>query len=234
LSEAEHKKLVSLSYKNLTDIFVEAVKGFTISGKRIVARHKYINPEFLTPYIEAGKSVMALSAHYGNWEWGGLSTPLQVDYKKVIVLYKPLSNKSADRMARKNRSRTGISMESIYETARLFEHYAKKTTAFYLLADQSPSNASKSYWTTFMGRETAFLHGPERYARLHDLPVIFLDIQRVKRGYYTLEFSLLTNNPVSLPNGEITARYARKLEEVIRKKPENWLWSHRRWKLKKR
>ncbi len=234
LSEKERNRLVSLSYKNLADIFVEAIKGFTISGKRVVARHRYINPEFLSPYIKSGKSVILLPAHYGNWEWGGLSTPLQVDYEKVIVLYKPLSNKSADRMARKNRSRTGISMEPIYDTARLFKDYAKKTTAFFLIADQSPSNASKAYWVNFLGRETAFLHGPERYARLHNLPVIFTDIQRVKRGHYEISFSLIADNPASLLEGEITARYASKLEDTIRKKPENWLWSHRRWKLEKK
>ena len=233
LSVAEQKKLVNRSYKNLADIFVEGIKGFTISDKQVVARHKFINPEFLTPYTEAGKSVILLPAHYGNWEWGGLSIPLQLDNKHVIVLYKPLSNKFADRLVKKNRSRTGIFMGSIYETARLFKNYVVQTTAFFLLADQSPTNVSRSYWTNFMGRETAFLHGPERYARLYQLPVIFVDIQRVKRGYYEVGFSLITDNPASLPEGEITALYARKLEEVIRKKPENWLWSHRRWKLKK-
>ncbi len=233
LSEAEQKKLVNLSYKNLADIFVEGIKGFTISDKQVVARHKFINPEFLTPYTEAGKSVILLPAHYGNWEWGGLSIPLQLDNKHVIVLYKPLSNKFADRLVKKNRSRTGIFMGSIYKTAKLFQTYVVQTAAFFLLADQSPTNASRSYWINFMGRETAFLHGPERYARLYRLPVIFVDIQRVKRGYYEVAFSLITDNPASLPEGEITARYARKLEDIIRKKPENWLWSHRRWKLKK-
>ncbi len=233
LSEEEQEKLVSLSYKNLADIIVEGVKGFTMSGKQVVTRYKYVNPEFLLPYINTGKSVILLPAHYGNWEWGGLSTPLQIGYKKIIVLYKPLSNHLADRMLRKNRSRTGISMESIYETARLFKTYSSQTSSFFLIADQSPSNVSKSYWVNFMGRETAFLHGPEQYARQYHLPVIFVDIQRVKRGHYELAFSLISDNPASLPEGEITARYAQKLEEIIRKKPENWLWSHRRWKHKK-
>jgi len=233
LSEAEQKKLVNLSYKNLADIFVEGIKGFTISDKQVVARHKFINPEFLTPYTEAGKSMILLPSHYGNWEWGGLSIPLQLDNKHVIVLYKPLSNKFADRLVKKNRSRTGIFMGSIYKTAKLFQTYVAQTAAFFLLADQSPTNASRSYWINFMGRETAFLHGPERYARLYQLPVIFVDIQRVKRGYYEIAFSLITDNPASLPEREITALYARKLEDIIRKKPEDWLWSHRRWKLKK-
>ena len=233
LSVTEQKKLVGLSYKNLADIITEGIKAFTMSDKQTVARYKFINPEFLKPYIEAGKSVILLPAHYGNWEWGGLSIPLQLDNKHVIVLYKPLSNKFADRLIKKNRSRTGLFMGSIYETARLFKNYVAQTAAFFLLADQSPANVSRSYWINFLGLETAFLHGPERYARLYRLPVIFVDIQRVKRGYYEIEFSLLTDNTASLPEGEITVRYARKLEDIIRKKPENWLWSHRRWKLKK-
>ncbi len=233
LSVTERKKLINLSYKNLADIITEGVKAFTMSDKQIVARHKFINPEFLTPYLDAGKSVILLPAHYGNWEWGGLSIPLQLDYKYVVVLYKPLSNKFADRLVKKNRSRTGIFMGPIFETAKLFKTYASQTTAFFLIADQSPSNSHKSKWVNFFGRETAFLYGPERYARLYQLPVIFVDVQRVKRGYYEIEFSLLTDDPASLPKGEITALYARKLEDIIRKKPENWLWSHRRWKLKK-
>ncbi len=233
LSEAEQKKLVSRSYKNLADIIVEGVKAFSMSNKQAVTRHKFINLEFLAPYKEAGKSVILLPAHYGNWEWGVLSAPLQLDYKHVIVLYKPLSNKFADRLVKKNRSRNGIFMGPIYKTAKLFQTYTAQTAAFFLVADQSPSNVARAYWTTFMGRETAFLPGPERYSRLYNLPVIFVDIQRVKRGYYEVSFSLITDNPTSLPEGEITARYARKLEDIIRKKPENWLWSHRRWKHKR-
>ena len=100
-----------------------------------------------------------------------------------------------------------------------------------MAADQSPSNASKSYWVTFLGRETAFLHGPEKYARMHNYPVVYVDVKRVKRGYYTLDVVELAENPASLPEGEVTLRYAKKLEEAIRKNPGSWLWSHKRWKL---
>ena len=164
LSEAEQKRLVRLSYKNLADIITEGVKAFTMSDKQIVARHKFVNPEFLTPYIEAGKSVILLPAHCGNWEWGGLSIPLQLDYKHVIVLYKPLSNKFADRLVKKNRMRTGIFMGSIHKTAKLFQAYAAQTTAFFLIADQSPSNLRKANWINFLGRERPF------YTVRNDMP----------------------------------------------------------------
>jgi len=88
----------------------------------------------------------------------------------------------------------------------------------------------RAYWVQFLNRETAFLHGMEKHARLNNLPVIYADIQRIKRGYYVIEFSVLTQQPLELEEGVLTEMYARKLESIILKKPENWLWSHRRWK----
>lgn len=97
-----------------------------------------------------------------------------------------------------------------------------------------PSNVKECYWLPFLNHpDTPWLHGPEKYARLYNLPVIYIDIQRVKRGYYELTLSTLVENPAELPNGEITAMYARKLEQIITAEPTYWLWSHRRWKRKR-
>ena len=91
--------------------------------------------------------------------------------------------------------------------------------------------AERAYWVQFLNRDTPFLHGMEKHARLNNLPVVYVDVQRIKRGYYTLELSILTTKPLELSEGALTELYARKLESIILKKPENWLWSHNRWKL---
>jgi hypothetical protein len=57
-------------------------------------------------------------------------------------------------------------------------------------------------------------------ARLHNLPVSFAEIKRQKRGFYTLELSMIAENPLELEDGEITRRYAAKLESMIRANPE--------------
>ena len=230
--EKEIKRLVRLSYKNLADVTVESFKGFTMSERQIIARHKGLNPELVESFFDDKRSVIFLPNHYGNWEWGAMSPPPQLR-QDCVALYKPLSNKLLDRYVRKNRSRTGAFLGSIYKTARIFEERKNKVTAYIMASDQSPSNAKKSIWVSFLGRETAFLHGPEMYARKYNYPVVFVDIQRVKRGFYTMVFTVLSDQPNTMKPGEITALYAKKLEEVIRKKPENWLWSHKRWKLKK-
>ncbi len=231
-SDEEINRLIRLSYKNLADITVESFKGFMMSERQIVARHKALNTELSDKLFESGKSAIFLPNHYGNWEWGALSASLQLK-SETVVFYKPLSNPYVDRLIQKNRSRTGAKLISIQKTSRIFIKQKGKTTGYVMASDQSPSNANRSIWVSFLGRETAFLHGPETYARKYDIPVVFVDIQRVKRGFYTMFFILITDKPTELKEGEITARFAAILEKIIREKPENWLWSHRRWKLKK-
>lgn len=230
-NKSQINKLVRLSYRNLTDVIIEGIKGFSISHSQIKRRHKIVNPEIVEPYLKAGKSIIALPTHYGNWEWGALSPGLFIKGFKIVGFYKPLNNPYADRFMRKNRSRTGTHLASIYKTAATFERNKNTPTIYIMAADQSPSNQKRSYWVDFLGRDTAFLHGPENYARKYNIPLLYTKIERVRRGYYELTLSVLSDNPTELEKGEVTQRYAKALEDQINKQPENWLWSHKRWKL---
>jgi Kdo2-lipid IVA lauroyltransferase/acyltransferase len=231
LDKRSLRRLEKLSYKNLSDVLLEGIKGFTMTRGQILRRHLVVNPEILDSFKAVGRTVITLPSHYGNWEWGSLSPGLYIKEYKIVAFYKPLTNPYADRFVRTNRSRTGTTLASIYKTNATFDSQKNELAAYIMAADQSPSNTKNAVWINFLGRETAFLHGPEKYATRYNYPVFFVDIQRVKRGYYQLELSLLSDNPAELEPGEITRLYAAKLEEVILKKPENWLWSHRRWKL---
>ncbi len=228
-SDEELKKIEKASYKNLADIFVESVKGFTISRKAVMKRHKTLNPDILKNYYKQNQPVMILAGHYGNWEWGPISVAYFVK-NTLIGFYKPLSNKYMDRFAVRSRAKSGTILASIYKTKYYFENYIDKPAAFVMIADQSPSNIKKAIWARFLNIDTAFLHGPEYYAKKHNLPVLFTHMTRKKRGMYELSFELLTDNPASTKDGEITQMYADKLEAMIRKEPANWLWSHKRWK----
>jgi KDO2-lipid IV(A) lauroyltransferase len=232
LGNKELNQLVRLSYKNLMDVIVESFKAFTMTRRQIINRHKILNPELIVTYFESGRSVISLPGHYGNWEWGSLSPALQLNYP-IVTFYKPLSNPWADRFIKWNRARYGTILASIYRTTETFSERKRLVTAYVMAADQSPSNPDRAYWVNFLGLETAFLHGPEKHARNYNLPVVFVDIQRVKRGHYTMFFSLIADNPAEMKEKEITQAYARHLESAILKQPENWLWSHRRWKLKR-
>jgi KDO2-lipid IV(A) lauroyltransferase len=229
-SPEELMSIKNLSYKNLSDMLIEGIRAFTISKKQAVRRFHIRNPEILEPFRKKGQSVMLVLGHYADWELAVLAAPFYLPYENLITFYKPLKNPYTNKYINKNRSRTGVMLISISVTAATFKKFKNDPSIYVLVADQSPSNPHKAYWVPFLNRDTAFLHGPENYAKKYDLPIVFADIQRVKRGFYETELSILTTESKDLPEGEITRLYARKLEEVIYKKPEDWLWSHKRWK----
>ena len=99
-----------------------------------------------------------------------------------------------------------------------------------LIADQKPSPRNAHYRTTFMNQDTAFLDGGEVIARKFDLAVTYVHITSPKRGYYTAQVELITDDAPHTEPNFITEQFARRLEANIRLQPELWLWSHNRWK----
>ncbi len=232
-SNKEINRIIRRFYRHLANILVESLKGLSMSKEQIIKRHKLVNPELMDAYYAKGQSVIGVTAHYGNWEWGAFSGGVQVKLG-MVAFYKPITNKLIDDDMKRRRSQFNCKLASIRATFDTFKAEVNNNVAFLMAADQVPSNVKECYWLPFLNHpDTPWLHGPEKYARLYNLPVIYIDIQRVKRGYYELTLSTLVENPSELPNGEITAMYARKLEQIITAEPTYWLWSHRRWKRKR-
>lgn len=229
-SKSEIRKIANKFYPNFMDVLLEGLKGMTMSTKSVLKRHKLLNPEILEPYFEQGKNILCLGAHYSNWEWG-VSIDMHMKHDSVTV-YKAVKNQRINKFIRESRSRWGMKQISMEKTRTIF-YNIEKPKFIILIADQSPSLTHLAIWVDFLGRDTPCIHGPEAYGLKFNYPVIFLDFQRVKRGHYTTELSLLAEEPASLEKNEITKKYMAMLEEVIRKKPEDWLWTHKRWKHKR-
>ena len=230
--EKEIRVLTNKFYHHLCDISLESIKGFSMSPEELIQRHHILNPELADYYFTKGISAIAVPGHYNNWEWGSLSPGLQLNYP-IVAFYKPLSNKMVDIYAKKHRAKFKTRLASITETGITFDELAKIPTAFIMAADQCPTNMQDCYWFDFLHHDTAWLHGPEKYARKYNIPVLYVDIQKVKRGFYELKLVLLTDNPSLLPDGELTRLYAQQLEKSILQEPAYWLWSHKRWKRKR-
>jgi Kdo2-lipid IVA lauroyltransferase/acyltransferase len=223
------KELLGKIYQNLSDILLEGIRSFSMKREDVEKRHRIINPEILQPFYAQGTSVILVTGHLSNWEWGSFSTGLQLPFR-IVGFYKPLKNKVINRMIAGSRSRYGTLLAPIRKTSLTFEEHKGTPSLYVMVADQSPTKPELAIWVNFMGRDTAFLHGPEKHARNNDYPVVFCEINRIRRGYYEVEFSVLCERPSVTKPGEITERFARMLETTIRKTPGNWLWTHRRWK----
>ena len=218
-------------YRSLADIILEDIKVLTIRQKKLAKRYRYVNADIMENIFKQNKSVILACGHCGNWEWmGNTLGPLFSQYKGYAIV-KPVHNTYFDGFMNGLRNRY-IEDSIIYmnDTLRTMVKRKDKVTLYAFAADQTPSNPQAAYWGRFMNQDTPFYIGMEKIARTLDFAVIFIDLYREKRGYYVGEISLITNSAKNTKENEITKAYIQKLEEAIYKRPDNWLWSHRRWK----
>ena len=175
---------------------------------------------------------MIMCGHYNNWELPATCMNLQMRHVETAV-YKRLGDPFMERKLFESRSRFGLKLIEKNDSKAWFLNPESGAFAFFFLSDQSPTTSKRVYWTTFLNQETAFFTGAERISKVHNMPVLFAEIVRVKRGTYEIVLSLMEENPESTPEGQITEQYVQVLEKMILKDPSKWLWTHKRWKRKK-
>ena len=228
-SLVERQEIARKFYLSFTDNFIEAIKLVSASKSFLSGRFQLDNPELLQQFFEQGRKCQLHLGHHFNWEIANIAMPSYTDYR-FLVVYMPIENKVFDRIFLKIRSRTGVGLLSAMTLSRSILSYRKTQYLLTLVADQAPAKLASSYWAYFFGRATPFMQTPEKGARIGNIPVVFGKIYKIKRGYYRATLSLGSDNPADLPEGELTRRYIRFLEETIRENPDLWLWTHRRWK----
>jgi Kdo2-lipid IVA lauroyltransferase/acyltransferase len=216
-------------YRNLTDVLFEALIGLSVPPEQISARVQYEYPEIISDYLRKGQSIIMTGTHHCNWEWAAITVASAVQ-GEVVGVYKRLSNKLIERFVKKQRAGMGMTLLEMKSTMQAIEARNTVAAAYVLMADQWPSNPDRGHWITWMGRETACLPGVDFISREHGYPVIYYEMRRTGRGRYTITFSELVPPNTTLPEGDVTRTNLARMEQQMRKDPNNWLWSHRRWK----
>jgi len=230
-TEVEINLIAKKFYRHLCDLTLESIKGFGMTKKQLLQRYRFINPELLDNYFHSKQNFILAGAHYNNWEWPSQASGLQIPFN-MVALYKPLSNKYIDDYIKRTRKQFGMALVPINETRNALTRKYEKPTIFVFIADQNPSNKKKAVWVQFLNRKTACLHGLGYYATNFKLPIVFAKARKIKRGYYTLEFSNLIIEPHKSTVEEVVTRYMNEVEKQILDIPQYWLWSHKRWKYK--
>lgn len=229
-TQAERNHITREFFKHFCDMIVETIKVFTITEKEIRKRFVFTNPEMLDQYYKNDRSILLMAGHYNNWEWTGILNKI-IDFEAHAV-YKPLRNQQLDALVKKTRGHFGgtiISNKKIVGT--LFRKWKKGIkTLTYILSDQTPKMGSFKYRDTFLGIDVPMFTGTEELAKKLDFSVLYLKVEKQKRGYYTATFVPLADNPQEYPDFQITRMFFDSLENQIHENPEFYLWSHKRWK----
>jgi len=228
-SKSELRQIEKRFYRYLADLMLESVKTISISANEIKKRFVFKNLELLTNYLQNGRSVIAVTGHYGNWEWGPVAIGLELK-EKVLVVYKPLSDKLFEGLMNSIRTRFGAIMVPMKQTLRKVVEFKNEPHLLVLVGDQTPSREESEYFTSFLNQQTAVFLGVEKIALKTNNPIIYFSINKLKRGYYECLVKSLIDNPEQTNEYEITNSHIRELEKNIRFQPEYWLWSHKRWK----
>jgi len=231
-SAAERRAIHKRFLKNFCDVLVEVTKSISMSAADMTARVRILNVGAAREYLDAGKSVMLVTSHLCNWEWLLQGTVLQLGYP-MDAAYKPLHDQWAERLMLRVRSRFGARLIPAKELLADFLRRRGVVRALAMNADQAPVSTDKRYWTRFLGQDTAFYIGTEQIARAARLPVLYLAMRRVRRGYYEAELHRLWDGRETLEPNAIAERYARACEAGVLASPADWLWSYRRWRLQK-
>ena len=228
--EVELLRIRKKFFKHLMDLTMESVKAFSISEKEIFKRYTYSNPELVNKYAAEGRSIALMGAHQSNWEWS-ISLPKVLDID-MYGAYTKLNNTYYEKAVRDSREKFGVIGYKTSEMVRGMQKRfsAKQQGAYILLSDQSPQLHKTYYWRAFFDIKVPIHTGAEMLSKRFDLVVINYVTKRVKRGYYTTEFQLITDTPKEFKDYQITDLYTELTEKNILEQPEYYLWSHKRFK----
>jgi Kdo2-lipid IVA lauroyltransferase/acyltransferase len=227
--EKEIQRIRKRFYKNFMDTTFETIKSFSSSVSSIRKRIRLENPEILDELYKHKKSCILLMAHYGTWEWVPF-TGKDVNHT-CCSIYKPQRNRKINDHLLKKRQQTGLQLFSQKQTGLMIRTHINTPGLFTFITDQNPpGDIEDEYWIDFLNNKTPVYKGAESFAKKFDLPVFYYDLQRVKRGRFIANVIPICLKPADSKKGEIVKTFMNTLERVIIEKPENWLWSHKRWK----
>lgn len=227
-TEEEISAIRKAFYKNFCDQWIETLKLLSISEKALKKRCTG-NWEVFRSLGAEGRNTYAMLGHTFNWEWANVVCQYNVP-QQFAGVYLPLTNKGFDRLMYHIRSRSGGWLVSMKALKSGLSRLKDKQYILALIADQNPAVTEVADWMSFMHREAPFFRGGEQMARRAKAAVVFAGIKKIKRGYYQIHLDRICTDASQTEAGHILHQYVRFMERQLQEQPENWLWSHRRWK----
>ncbi|GEN74744.1 lysophospholipid acyltransferase family protein [Chryseobacterium hagamense] len=229
-SPEEIRQIKKKFYLNFSDYLVETVKSFTISETESRVRMQHINQQVFHDARAEGKNVIMLAGHVFNWEWiNAMAKFIPQDHCHPV--YRKVNNDFWENQMRKVRSRFGNEpLEANEVILNIFRSKNDGNSVYMFVADQTPHFSHVTYGLEFLNQKTPAFIGYDKLATRMDLAFIYCEMKKVKRGYYQVNYHRIYPDGEKFTENEVVKKFHKLLENTLHKRPDNYLWSHRKWK----
>lgn len=229
-SEEEIREIRKKFYRNFSDYLVETVKSFSISETESRVRMQHINQHLFHEAKAEGKNIILLAGHVFNWEWINALAKV-IPQNHCHPVYRKVNSDFWENQMRKVRNKFGNeALEANEVIKNIFRSSNDGNSAYMFVADQTPHFSHVNYGLNFLNQRTPAFIGYDKLATRMDLVFIYCEMKKVKRGFYQVNYHRIYPDGEKFVNNEVVKKFHQLLENTIRKNPDNYLWSHRKWK----
>lgn len=229
-SDAELKIIRKKFYHNFCDYLVETLKSFTISSHELRVRVQHLNQDVFHEAKKENKNIILLAGHIFNWEWFNALATI-IPQEKCFPVYRRVQSSFWEQRVKDIRNRFGNhSLEAKEVIRHIFKNTNDGNSVYMFVADQTPHSSEVTYGLDFLHQKTPAFVGYDKLSTRMDLVFVYCEMKKVKRGYYQINYHRIYPDGEKFQEYEVVRKFHKMLETTINKRPDNYLWSHRRWK----
>ena len=227
---AEIKKILKAHYENLGMSVIELLK-LSAMGKGYLDRYVKMNGvKNIDEAIQGGKGLIFLTAHFGNWEVASLAVSSR-GYTMSVFAREQKYTRLND-ILNKNREMTGCKVVTKGFSVRGIIKTLKDNGMIGMLGDQDAG--ANGVFVDFLNRPASFAPGAVIFSLKTGAITLPSFIRRIGNSEHLVEM----NEPLELIDTgerdkdvkENLKAISRIMEDHIKRFPDQWLWSHKRWK----
>lgn len=232
MPRAECKPLAVKVFENLGKIVFEMAWSLRLDEENLFTYFKIEGLSHIWDACEKNRGVLALTAHFGNWELLTIIAAM-VSYP-LNVVYRPLDFKSMDQFIARFRTRFGAKLIPKKKSMRMVLRCLERREIVALLMDQNVS-WREGVFMPFFGHRACTNKGMALLALKTGAPVIPVFLVREENGFKAVflpEIPLIKTGDKTKDVEANTQQYNDVIESVVRQYPDQWFWVHQRWKTK--
>ena len=213
-------------YKNYAKFGIDFIKNQNTTSEKVLKKINFENIEILENALKDQKAIILTTAHYGNWELCALAYAAK--FKAMSVVGRALDSKIMDKILSKNRGQLDIELINKFGGVKKILQAIKNKRTIGMLTDQDASD-NESIKISFFNQKVNYISAASIIAKKTNALLIPAYIYQNNFGTYNIRiFKALDANEHSIE--ELTKYQANTCEEMIKFKPDEYFFFHKRFK----